>query len=96
MSKTRIITPSGEEHTIDGDWDTMVVVYFTKKEIEEELGDTLTIGEWFQIRDFLDSRIRLRQSDVWEAETLLREIRYVPVKYRKQGQAKNKNTNSCK
>jgi len=86
MSKTRIITPSGEEHTIDGDWDTMVVVSISKKDIEEELETTLTIGEWFEIREYLASCLQLRQDDVWEAETLLQEMR----------QAKNKNTNSCK
>lgn len=93
MDKTSILIDwQGKEHRIDDEVTAIICVYFTKEDIEEHLDDTLTTIEWYQIRDFLNSQIRLRQDDIWEAENLLREIRYVPVKYREQGQAKKNNT----
>ena len=76
MDKTSILIDyNGNEYQIDGEWDSIICVYFTKEDIEEYLEDTLTTIEWYQVRDFLDSQIRLRESDIWESKKLLLEIR---------------------
>ena len=93
MDKTSILIDwQGKEHEIDDCDNAIICLYYTKEEIEDLMKVTLTTIEWYQIRDMLNSQLCLTQNDIWDAGTLLREIREVPMKYRKQGQAKKNNT----